>query len=122
VAAVLAPSHAWPATPIAQFAAGRLEKAMSQKSGMHVGGESDGCVVPVKCPNNDGQPLAEGMEGRRPAKENIVQATAPRTQSRIGESSDLSGVRKVAREGKRTQFTALLQHMTVGLLRDSFYA
>ena len=30
---------------------------------MHVGGESDGCVVPVKCPNNGGPPPAEGMEG-----------------------------------------------------------
>jgi hypothetical protein len=28
----------------------RLEKAMRQKSSMHVGGESDGCVVPTKCP------------------------------------------------------------------------
>ena len=69
---------------------------MSQKSSMHVGGESDGCVVPTKCPNNGGGPLAEGMEGRRPTKENIGQATAPRTQSRIGESSDLNGVRKAA--------------------------
>jgi hypothetical protein len=34
-----------PSTPIVQIAAGRLEKAMSQKSNMHVGGESDGCVV-----------------------------------------------------------------------------
>jgi hypothetical protein len=37
-----------PSTPIVQFAEGRLEKAMSQKSSMHVGGESDGCVVPTK--------------------------------------------------------------------------
>jgi RNA-directed DNA polymerase len=111
-----------PSTPIVQIAAGRLEKAMSQKSNMHVGGESDGCVVPMKCSNRSGQPLAESMEGRRPAKENIGQATAPRTQSRIGELSDLNGVRKVAREGKRNRFTALLHHVTVGLLRDSFYA
>jgi group II intron reverse transcriptase/maturase len=62
------------------------------------------------------------MEGRRPTEENIVQATAPRTQSRIGELSDLSGVRKVAHEGKRTRFTALLHHVTVSLLRDGFYA
>jgi hypothetical protein len=93
-----------PSTPIVQIAAGRLEKAMSQKSNMHVGGESDGCVVPMKCSNRSGQPLAESMEGRRPAKENIGQATAPRTQSRIGELSDLNGVRKVAREGKRNRF------------------
>lgn len=101
--------------PIVQLAAGRLEKAMSRKSSMHVDGESDGCVVPMKCPNNDGQPSAEGMEGRRPAKENTAQAIAPRTQSRISELSDLSGVRKAACE-KRTKFTALLHHVTVGLL------
>ena len=111
-----------PSTPIVQPAAGRLEKAMSPTSNMHVDGESDGCVVLLKCPNNGGRPSAEDMEGRRPAKENIGQATAPRTQSRIGELSDLNGVRKVAREGKRTQFTALLHHVTVGLLRDSYYA
>src|SRR6202163_1774650 len=102
--------------------AGRLEKAMSRKSNMHAGGESDGCVLPTKCPNNSGQPLAEGMEGRQPTKENIGQATAPRTQSRIGELSDLLGVRKAARKDKRTRFTALLHHVTVNLLRESFYA
>ena len=111
-----------PSTPIVQFAAGRLEKAMSRKSSTYVDGESDGCVVPVKCPNNGGQPSAEGMEGRRPTKENIEQATAPRTQRRTSELSDLNGVRKVAQERKRTQFTALLHHVTVGLLRDSYYA
>jgi len=111
-----------PSTPIAQIAAGRLEKALSQKSNMHVGGESDGCVLPSKCPNKSGKPLAEGMEGRQPTKENIEQATAPRTQSRIGELSDLLGVRKAARKDKRTRFTALLHHVTVGLLRDSYFA
>ena len=108
--------------PMVQSAVGRLEKAVSQKSNVHVGGESDGRVVPMKCPNNGGQPPAEGMEGRRPTKENIVETTAPRTQNRIGASSGLDGVRKAAHEGKRTRFTALLHHVTVGLLRDSFYA
>ena len=89
-----------PSTPVGEDAAGRLEKAMSQKSNMHVGGESDGCVVPTKCPNKGGQPSAEGMEGRRPTKENTEQATAPRTQSRISESSGLLGVREVSTEGQ----------------------
>jgi group II intron reverse transcriptase/maturase len=62
------------------------------------------------------------MEGRQPIKENIGQATAPRTRSRISELSDLLGVRKAAREGKRTRFTALLHHVNVNLLRDSYYA
>ena len=88
---------------------------------MHAGGESDGCVVPTKCSNKGGQPSAEGMEGRQPTKENTEQATAPRTQSRISELSDLHGVRQAARKDKRTRFTALLHHVTVDLLRDSFY-
>ena len=88
---------------------------------MHAGGESDGCAVPTKCPNNGGRPLAEGTEGRQPTKENTGQATAPRTQSRISELSDLHGVRKAARKDKRTRFTALLHHVTVNLLWDSYY-
>jgi RNA-directed DNA polymerase len=111
-----------PSTPAAEGAAGRLEKAVSHESNMHVGGESDGCVLPSKCPNNGGQPPTEGAEGRQPTKENIGQATAPRTQSRISELSDLLGVRKAARKDKRTRFTALLHHVTVDLLRDSYYA
>jgi RNA-directed DNA polymerase len=95
---------------------------VSRKANMHAGGESDGCVLPTKCPNKGGQPSAEGMEGRQPAKENTGQATAPRTQSRISELSDLLGVRKAARKDKRTRFTALLHHVTVDLLRDSYYA
>jgi len=111
-----------PSVPAVKLVAGWLEKAMSQQSNIYAGGESDGCVLPSKCPNKGGQPAAEGMEGRQPTKENIGQATAPRTQSRISELSDLHGVRKAARKDKRTRFTALLHHVTVGLLRDSYYA
>ena len=111
-----------PSAPVAKEATGRLEKAMSRESSMHVGGESDGCVVPTKCLNKGGKSPAEGTEGRQPTKENIGQATAPRTQSRMSELSDLHGVRKAARKDKRTRFTALLHHVAVDLLRDSFYA
>jgi group II intron reverse transcriptase/maturase len=111
-----------PSALAAEDAAGRLEKAMSRESNMHVGGESDGCVVPTKCPNNGGEPPTEGMEGRQPTKENIGQATAPRTQSRISELSDLHGVRKAARKDKQMRFSALLHHVTVGLLRNSYLA
>ena len=67
---------------------------MSQKSSMHVGGESDGRVLPAKCPNKGGKPLAEGMEGRRPTKENIGQTIACRTQSRIHAWHGLLDVRE----------------------------
>ncbi len=76
----------------------------------------------AKGSNKDGQPSAESLEGRRPAKENIEQPTSPRTQRRIGESRGLLGVREVARKEKRTRFTALLHHVTVDRLRESFYA
>src|SRR4051794_28852628 len=69
-----------PSTPFVQTAAGRLEKAMSQKSNMHVGGESDGCVVPTKCPNNGGGTPAGGKGGRRQAKENNVEGAAARAR------------------------------------------
>jgi RNA-directed DNA polymerase len=95
---------------------------MRRTSDMHVGGESDGCVVPTKRSNKGGEPPAEGAEGRQPTEENIEQTTAPRTQSRVNASSGLLGVRQVARKEKRTRFTALLHHVTVAVLRDSFYA
>ena len=111
-----------PSTPAGADAAGRLAKALSPTANMDVDGESDGRVVPTKCPNNGEQAPAEGIEGRRPTKENIGQATPPRTQSRTSELSDLRGVREVARRDKRTRFTALLHHVTVQLLGDSYYA
>ena len=83
-----------PSTPVTR--AGRLEKGMSPKSSMHVDGESDGRIVPANGSNKNGQPLAESLEGRRPTKENIEQPPPPRTQSRIGESRGLLGVREVA--------------------------
>jgi RNA-directed DNA polymerase len=111
-----------PSTPAGEDAAGRLEKALSRTANMHADGGSDGRIVPAKCPNKGEQASAEGMEGRRPTKENIGQATPPRTQSRISELSDLHGVREAAHRDKRTRFTALLHHVTVQRLRDSYYA
>ena len=90
---------------------------MSPKSGMHVGGESDGRVVPTKGSNKDGRPSAESLEGRRSIKENIEQPTPLRTQRRASESRGLLGVREVARKDKRAQFTALLHHVTAGAAR-----
>ncbi|MBI4470689.1 MAG: group II intron reverse transcriptase/maturase, partial [Acidobacteria bacterium] len=95
---------------------------MSGKTGMYVGGESDDCVVPTKCPNKGGEPPAEGMEGRRSTKKNTEQPTASRTQSRTSASSGLLGVRQVARKDKGARFTALLHHVTVTLLRESYNA
>jgi RNA-directed DNA polymerase len=67
-------------------------------------------------------PLAEGMEGRRPTKENIEQTTASQTQSWVNASSGLLSVREAAKREGKTRFTALLHHVTVALLLESFYA
>ena len=55
-------------------------------------------------------------------KENVVQSNMSPTQSGERVSQGLSGVRQVAKERKQERFTALLHHLSVGLLRDSFYA
>src|SRR6201993_2118933 len=109
-------------TPDPKVGAGRLEKVMNHNSNMNVSGESHGRVVPAKCPNKDGKPSAEGAEGRRPTKENTEQTTASQMQSWGNALSGLGRVREAAGKDKRLRFTALLHHVTVLLLLDSFYA
>jgi RNA-directed DNA polymerase len=89
---------------------------------MYVSEESDSGVLPMNRSNKDGKPLAESEEGRPLIKENTHQPSTPSTQSEIRVSQGLAGVRKAAKERKGMKFTALLHHLTVGLLRDSFYA
>ena len=111
-----------PSAPDTKKWAGRLEKDVTQKSNMHVDGKSDGRAVPAKCPNKGGNPPAEGMEGSRPAKENIEQTTASQTQSWNDALRGLRGVREAARRDKRLKFTARLHRVSVTLLESSFYA
>ena len=89
---------------------------------MYVSEESDSGVVPMNHSNRDGRPSAEGEEGRPLIKENTHQSSTHSTQSEARVSQGLAGVRKAARERKEMKFTALLHHLTVGLLRESFYA
>jgi RNA-directed DNA polymerase len=99
-----------------------LEKVMSRESNVNVGGESDGRVLPAKCPNKDGKPSAEGTEERRPTKENTMQTTASQMQSWGNALDGLRRVREAAKRDKRLRFTALLHHVSVALLSNSFYA
>ena len=89
---------------------------------MHVSEESDSGVLPMNRTNKDGEPLAECEEGRPLIKENTHQPSTSPTQGGTGVSQGLAGVRKAAKERKEMKFTALLHHLTVGLLRESFYA
>ncbi|HWO33467.1 MAG TPA: hypothetical protein VNO32_32120, partial [Candidatus Acidoferrum sp.] len=72
--------------------------------------------------NKDGTSPGESGEGRPLIKENAGQPNTYPTQSGKSVSQGLAGVRKAARENKEMKLTALLHHLTVDLLRDSFYS
>lgn len=95
-------------------------KAISQKPAVYASEKSDNSVVPEKLPNNGLAP-AEVMEERELAKGNSEQPSASRTQSRINALSGLLAVRQATRRDRRVKFTSLLHHVTVELLRESFY-
>ena len=89
---------------------------------MYADEKSDKAIVPKKQSNKEGLPLAEAVEGRALPKRNTGQATAVRTQSRGAASTGLAGVRQAARQKKDVQFTALLHHITIELLEQSYFA
>ncbi|HEY6369211.1 MAG TPA: reverse transcriptase domain-containing protein [Candidatus Sulfotelmatobacter sp.] len=101
---------------------GRSAKAINRTADVHVPEKSDCAVVPVKQPNKGRQLPAEAVEGRAQARENIDQSRMHPTQSGARMSQGLDGVRRAARERKQERFTSLLHHLSVELLRDSFYA
>src|SRR5260370_34265343 len=100
----------------------RSAKAINQTADMHVLEKSDCAVVPVNQSNREAQAAAEAGEGRAQTAENIVQSHMRPTQSGQRMSQGLHGVRPAAKERKQERFTALLHHLSVELLRDSFYA
>ena len=60
------------------------------------------------------------MEERPLAKENTEQSNQYRTQNRENWPNGVEGVREVAKKEGKVRFTALLHHVTVDLLRDSY--
>jgi RNA-directed DNA polymerase len=101
---------------------GRSEKMQNRTSDTYAPEESDHAIVPMSQPNKEGRPSAEVGEERAGTKENIVQPNTSPTQSGKRVSQGLRGVREVAKRRKQERFTALLHHVTIDLLRDSFYA
>jgi RNA-directed DNA polymerase len=99
----------------------RREKAEGRNVRMYALEESDCAVVPMKASNKTERSAAEGLEERAQTNENVRPAHTPPTQSGKRVSQGLAGVRQVAQEKKKEKFTALLHHLTVELLRQSFY-
>jgi RNA-directed DNA polymerase len=109
-----------PLMPAVDGTAGRSGKAIGRTPEMHVGGKSDGSVLPTKQPNKAEGLAAEGAEGRDPIKGNTDEQNASRTQSRVDAHSALERVRKAAKADKRKRFTALLHHVSVDRLREAY--
>ena len=95
---------------------------MRRKPTMNDLEQSDGPVLPTKSPNEAGPTAEEAMEGRGPAKGNMDEQNAPRTQRRISAPSALDRVRQAARKDRKRRFTALLHHVTIERLRDAYLA
>src|SRR6476661_769612 len=101
---------------------GRSAKAQSQKADAHALEESDRTILSMNQTNKEERSSAEPGEKRVRAKENIVQPNTNPTQSGERVSQGLSGVREAAKKRRQERFTALLHHVNVDLLRDSYYA
>ena len=100
--------------------AGRVGKACGHNPMMNGREKSDGLIVPRKPRNKAGQPAADAVEGRGPTEGNSSQQNASRTQCRTSASNALERVRQAAKREKRAKFTALLHHVTVDRLGESY--
>jgi len=87
---------------------------------MYVLEESDCAVIPMKYRTRS-EGFRGAAEGRRGPRERRPNHTYP-TQSGIHVSQGLGGVRRTAQARKQERFTALLHHLTVDLLPESYYA
>src|SRR6202023_3764592 len=99
---------------------GPVHEGNSRAMNMHADENSDGVIVPEKRPNKEGLPSAEAVEGRTPPKGNGGETAAARTLRRDTASNRLLAVRRAARQSKSVRFTALLHHITIDLLKQSY--
>jgi RNA-directed DNA polymerase len=95
---------------------------MSYKAQMNGGGESYSGIVPTKRSNEGQGGPKEIVEGRPLTKENAEAPNPNRTPSREYGPSGLDRVRQAAKQDKEVRFTALLHHVSVDLLRSSYYS
>jgi group II intron reverse transcriptase/maturase len=88
---------------------------------MHGGRESHSGIVPTKRSNEGRGGPKEIVEGRPLTKENAEEPNPNRTPSREIGPSGLDRVRQAAKGDAKMRFTALLHHVSVDLLRNSYY-
>lgn len=107
---------------------GRFEKATGRTSSVHASGESDGLIVPKKQANKADRAMhrmaraaAESAEGRRSTKGNVSETLLAPDPGPGKRGIGLWGVREAAKRDQKMRFTALLHHVTVDLLRASYF-
>src|SRR5579863_6017024 len=84
--------------------------------------KSDLVKVALRPANKIARAIAEPAERRTGAEGNANQQSTDRTQCRARVSQALERVRQAAKTRKGERFTALLHHVSLDLLRMSFYA
>ena len=92
---------------------------------MHDREKSHSAIVAGKPTNNASATIAdaaEPVEPRAGTKRNASEQSTHRTQGRERVSQALDRVRQAARQRKKEKFTALLHHVSVDLLGESFFA
>jgi RNA-directed DNA polymerase len=89
---------------------------------MHGDGKSDPGTVAVKPANNAEPSAAELVEPRTGTKGNADQQSTRQAQDWESVSQALARIRHAAKLRKKERFTSLLHHVSVDLLRLSFFA
>ena len=102
-------------------AADRWEKAISYKAHRHGNGESHSGIVPTKGLNTGQGGPPETVEGRPLTKENAGEPNPYWMQGQESGPSGLDRVSQAAQRDKQLRLTALLRHVTIDLLRSSYY-
>src|SRR6204780_2672168 len=88
---------------------------------MHERGKSDSAVGAVKPANKAERSAAEVVEQRAGTKGNADQQSTRRAQERESVSQALGRIRQAAKQRKKETFTTLFHHISVELLRLSFF-
>ena len=88
----------------------------------HGGGRSDPGIVAVKPANKAEPSAAESVEPRTGTKGNADQQSTRQAQDWESVSQALARIRQAAKLRKKERFTSLLHHVSVDLLRLSFFA
>src|ERR1700716_3881974 len=89
---------------------------------MHGGGKSDSAVGAMKPANKAERSAAELVEQRAGTTGNADQQNTRRAQERESVSQALGRIRQAAKQRKEEKFTTLFHHISVELLRLSFFA